>query len=197
VVYAVRHRRKENVLKRACYWLFYRLLAVLTKPSTPVDAGDFSVLSRRAVDLLNRMPERTRFLRGMRSWIGLKQTAFEYERQARAGGTAKYTPWKLVVLALDGVASFSHAPLRLASLLGLILAGLAVAGIFVFLYFRLFTAIFIPGYTSMIIAILGLGGMQLLTIGILGEYIGRVYEEVKQRPLFVVDELYGLKPPTG
>jgi dolichol-phosphate mannosyltransferase len=95
------------------------------------------------------------------------------------------------------VASFSHAPLRLASLLGLILAGLAVAGIFVFLYFRLFTTIFIPGYTSMIIAILGLGGMQLLTIGILGEYIGRVYEEVKQRPLFVVDELYGLKPPTG
>ncbi len=193
IVYAVRKKRKEHYVKRVCYWAFYRLLALVARPPIPMDAGDFSVLSRRAATLLNRMPERTRFVRGLRSWIGLKQTAFEYERDRRVLGSPKYTPWRLLLLALDGMAAFSYAPLRVASLVGILLAGLSVLGIVTFCYLRIFTSIFIPGYTSMIIAILALGAMQLLTIGILGEYVGRIYEEVKQRPLYIVDELLGLR----
>jgi dolichol-phosphate mannosyltransferase len=191
VVYAVRVRRKENVLKRLAYWLFYRVLALLSRPPIPVDSGDFSIISRRTVEVLNGMPERARFVRGLRSWTGLRQTAFEYERDPRFAGRSKYTLWRLILLALDGVISFSHAPLRLASVLGAGMAGLSVLGIFAFAGLRLFTTVYIPGWTSIVIAILALGSVQLLTVGILGEYVGRIYEEVKQRPLYVVDEAIG------
>lgn len=195
VVYAVRRHRQEPLLKRQAYWLFYRLLARMAEPAMPVDAGDFSLLSRRAVTVLNSLPERNRFLRGLRSWTGLKQTAVAYDRPARQEGRSSYTLWKLIRLALDGMVGFSHAPLRLASLAGFLSAGLAVLGILVFAYFRIFTTTFIPGYTSMIIAILFIGGIQLFAIGILGEYVARIYDEVKQRPLYVIDELIGFPDP--
>jgi polyisoprenyl-phosphate glycosyltransferase len=196
VVYAVRRTRKESAPKQAAYLLFYRLLAAMTKPSLPVDAGDFSILSKRAAGLLNGMPERTRFLRGLRGWIGLRQAALPYDRDRRHDGRSKYTLSQLMLLAANGVVAFSHAPLRLASLLGFVSAILCLAGILVFLYFRLFTSIFIPGWTSLAIIILFLGSAQLITIGILGEYVARIYEEVKRRPLYVVEELVGV-PAAG
>ena len=197
VVYAVRRRRQEHLLKQLAYATFYRLLAAMTRPPLPLDAGDFSVLSRRTVDLINRMPERTRFLRGLRSWTGFQQTSVAFDRDKRYAGRPKYTLPKLALLALNGVVAFSHAPLRMASLLGFLCATVSFIGILVFLYFRLFTPIFIPGYTSIIIAILFIGSTQLIAIGILGEYVARIYEEVKQRPLYVLDELIGLPPKPG
>ncbi len=194
VVYAVRKRRKENLLKRTAYALFYRVLSRVSRPRIPVDSGDFSLVNRRVVDLINRMPERVRFLRGLRSWVGLKQTSLEYDRDPRFAGRPRYTLWKLILLALDEVVAFSYTPLRLASLLGFCSPGLAILGILVFACFRLFTHIFIPGYTSIVIAILFMGSVQLLTVGILGEYVARIYEEVKQRPPYIIDELVGFPP---
>ena len=192
VVYAVRRTRREHLFKQIAYGMFYRFLAAISKPSLPLDAGDFSILSRRAVDQINRMPERTRFLRGLRSWIGLKQTALFYDRDKRLSGKPRYTFPKLVLLALNGVVTFSHLPLRLASFMGFVCASLSVLGIIVFVSLRVFTTLFIPGWTSIIITTLFIGSIQLIAIGILGEYIARIYEEVKQRPLFVVDEFVGL-----
>ena len=191
VVYAVRTKRKEPWHKRIAYATFYRILGAVTHPSIPLDAGDFSLLSRRAVNLINDMPERSRFIRGLRSWIGVRHTHVEFERDRRAEGQPKYTLWKLVLLALDGLVAFSHVPLRLASTVGFLCAGLGAAGILTFLYFRLFTTTFIPGYTSIILAVLFMGSIQLITIGILGEYIARIYDEVKQRPLYIIDEIVG------
>lgn len=192
VVYAVRRTRKENIFKRFAYKLAYRIMASLTKPSLPLDAGDFSILSRRVVNHLNSMPERTRFLRGLRSWIGLKQTGLQYDRDKRYSGRPKYTFFKLVLLAMNGVVTFSHLPLRLASFIGFVCAGLSSIGICVFFYYRVFTTISIPGYTSIIISLLFLGSIQLITIGILGEYVARIYEEVKHRPHFIISELLGI-----
>ena len=191
------HTRQEPVVKRLAYAVFYRILAAISRPSLPIDAGDFSALSRRAVDLINRMPERTRFLRGLRGWIGLKQTAFFYDRDKRFRGRPKYTFPKLLLLAVNGVVTFSHMPLRIASFMGWLCAGLSMLGIGVFLYFRLFTAVFIPGWTSTVIIVLFLGSVQLIAVGILGEYVARIYEEVKQRPLYIVDELIGLPGQPG
>jgi dolichol-phosphate mannosyltransferase len=198
VVYAVRRKRKENVLKRACYAAFYRILAKLSPTPIPLDSGDFCLMDRRVVDLLTAMPERNRFVRGLRAWAGFRQTGLEYERDARAAGRPKYGLWKLVRLALDGLLSFSTAPLRLATGLGFLVTVLAAAGALFSFVQRIFADWFariglgpVPGYATIVISLLFLGGVQLICMGVIGEYVGRIYEEVKRRPLWVVRETLG------
>ncbi|MBI5642860.1 MAG: glycosyltransferase family 2 protein [Deltaproteobacteria bacterium] len=193
VIYAVRKNRKEGVFKKAAYGSFYRLLKKMANIDIPLDSGDFCVLSRRALDILKSMPERNRFLRGLRGWIGLKQTGLEYDRDKRYAGEVKYTFSKLVKLAFDGFVSFSYVPLRLASFMGLLVSLMSFLGILIIFYLSFFTSrtVSVPGWASVIVTILFLGGVQLVSIGIIGEYIGRVYDEVKQRPLYVVQDAIG------
>ena len=192
VVYAVRRHRKEGLAKRVAYAVYYRLLHRMAYVSIPLDAGDFSLMDRRVVDLLRRMPERNKFLRGLRSWVGFSQSSVEYERDARFAGEAKYTTAKLFRLAFDGLVSYSYAPLRVSYLFGLLISifSFVLGGI----YFaqKLFTDRSIPqGFTTLAILILLLGGIQLLVVGLMGEYIGRIYDEVKRRPEYVEGETLG------
>jgi polyisoprenyl-phosphate glycosyltransferase len=187
VVYAVRKLRKEGFIKRGCYAAFYRLLRRLSMVSIPIDAGDFALMDRRVVDCLKALPERSRFIRGLRTWIGFQQIGVEYEREKRFAGTPKYTWPKLVTLAINGLLSFSALPLRIATAFGFMISFCSLLGIIVALYLKLFTDQAIPGWTATVIPILVLGGIQLLSIGILGEYIAQIFDEVKQRPLYVVD----------
>jgi polyisoprenyl-phosphate glycosyltransferase len=187
VVYAVRKLRKEGFIKRGCYAAFYRLLCRLSMVSIPIDAGDFALMDRRVVDCLKALPERSRFIRGLRTWIGFQQIGVEYEREKRFAGTPKYTWPKLVTLAINGLLSFSALPLRIATAFGFMISFCSLLGIIVALYLKLFTDQAIPGWTATVIPILVLGGIQLLSIGILGEYIAQIFDEVKQRPLYVVD----------
>jgi dolichol-phosphate mannosyltransferase len=200
VVYGIRQRRKEGVLKRACYWMFYRLLARLAPTEIPLDSGDFCLMDRRVVEVLKRMPERNRFVRGLRAWAGFRQVGVEYERSVRAAGEVKYTFRKLLRLALDGIFSFSTVPLTLVSQAGLWISALALVGILWTLATKLFSGFFadlglppVQGFTTIVISVLFLGGIQLLSIGIMGEYLGRVYDEVKRRPPWVVSDTAGLE----
>ncbi|HEX4265688.1 MAG TPA: glycosyltransferase family 2 protein [Verrucomicrobiae bacterium] len=200
VVYAVRQKRKENAAKRFCYWAFYRLMARMTPFHVPLDAGDFCLMDRCVVDIINQMPERNRFVRGMRAWTGFQQIGIPYERDARAAGEPKYTVGKLLHLAWDGVSSFSSAPLRLATYLGFWVSGFAFLGvIFTFIqkmFANQFTRIGLapnPGFPTIVISVLFLGGVQLICLGILGEYVGRIYDELKRRPLWVVRETAGVE----
>jgi dolichol-phosphate mannosyltransferase len=191
VVFGQRQRTNEGLLKRFVYHSFYKILHALADIEIPLDSGDFSLMDRSVVDRLRQLPERTRFLRGLRSWIGLRQGAVDYERPARAGGDSKYTLPKLFKLAFDGIVSFSAAPLRLALLMGTLvsLAGFVLIG--VLFYLRLAHAFELPGWTSLMVVVLFLGGIQLLTVGIVGEYIARIYEEVKNRPVYFVARAVG------
>jgi polyisoprenyl-phosphate glycosyltransferase len=193
VVYAIRRKRKESVFKRAMYRIFYSVQARLANIPIPMDSGDFALLDRRIVDILNRLPERSRFLRGLRAWAGLRQTGIEYERASRFAGRPKYTFTRLMRLALDGLFSFSGFPLRLVSLIGATTSLLSVTGVGVVLYFRLFTDRSIPGWAATVIPVLVLGGVQLLALGILGEYVLRIFEEVKGRPVYLVDRRIGFE----
>ncbi|MGO8763791.1 MAG: glycosyltransferase family 2 protein [Limisphaerales bacterium] len=189
VVYAIRQKRKENFLMRFMYWIFYRLMAVMTPIKIPLDSGDFAIMNRRVVDLLKIMPERRRFVRGMRSYVGLRQTGFKYERQERAGGQPKYTFRKLLLLAADGIFTFSETPLRLATLVGFCVAGFSIFyGAFLLLQ-RLIVGYNLPGFATLAVGLFFLGGVQLICLGILGEYIGRIHQEVKQRPPYIVDRV--------
>lgn len=190
VVYAVRKKRKEGVLKRACYASFYRILRRISSVEIPLDSGDFSLMDARVAALLRSFPERNRFLRGLRSWVGFRQTEWVYERMARLSGEPKYRARHLLKLALDGFFAFSTVPLQLATYLGFLAAALG----FLYLLYALASRFLYnnpAGWTSLAAIILFLGGTQLLILGILGEYLGRVYEEVKQRPLYVLDEMIG------
>jgi len=191
VVYAIRRRRKESLFKRTAYRAFYSIQARLANIPIPMDSGDFALLDRRVVHLLNRLPERNRFLRGLRAWVGLRQTGVEYERARRFAGRPKYTLTRLARLALDGLFSFSGFPLRLVSLLGLATSLLSLGGIGAVLYFRLFTDAALPGWAGTVIPILLLGSVQLLAVGILGEYVIRIFDEVKGRPVYLVDRRIG------
>lgn len=200
VVYAVRTKRKEGTLKRFCYGAFYRILRRIASTDIPLDAGDFCVMDRAVVDVLKAMPERTRFVRGLRSWAGFRQIGIPYERQARHAGDAKYSLAKLIRLAEDGLLSFSHAPLRLASWLGVLLCGLAfLLVLFVVTWWATDVPIYgmrpgdSVGWTSLVSLILLLAGMQMLMIGVVGEYLARVFEEVKMRPPWVVARSLGLE----
>jgi dolichol-phosphate mannosyltransferase len=199
-VFGKRRRANEGALKRVVYHAFYKLLHALADIEIPLDSGDFSLMDRALVERLRQLPERTRFLRGLRSWVGLRQTAVEYDRPARAGGDSKYTLAKLFKLAFDGIVSFSAAPLRLALLLGALVSLAGFVLILVLLYLRLVRAFDLPGWTSLMVVVLFLGGIQLLTVGIVGEYIARIYEEVKHRPVYLVARRVGdaeQRPPQG
>ena len=197
VVYAIRQQRKENVVMRAAYKGFYWILSKVSYLDIPLDSGDFSLMDRRVVDVLKSMPERNRFVRGLRTWVGLRQTGFEYVRDARYAGESKYTLTKLMRLAFDGLVSYSFVPLRAVSNLGLLVSLSALAYMVYLMGSRLVGDQVIAGWTSTVVIVLFLGGIQLLSLGIIGEYIGRVFDEVKQRPQYVVGELLGFLEEKG
>lgn len=194
VVYAQRSRRKkESWFKRFTAYLFYRVLRILADVDIPSDTGDFCLMDRQVVDVLNAMPERNRYIRGLRAWVGFRQTAVQFERDPRFAGKEKYTFAKSWTLAVTGIISLSKVPLRLATYLGLLSAAMALLMIFLVLYWRLFEPNSpLIGFTLIAISFFFLGSVQLFCIGILGEYIGRIYEEVKGRPIYTVKEVGGI-----
>jgi len=197
VVYGTRTSRPgESPFKLATARGFYRLLQRISDVPIALDTGDFRLMSRRVVDTLRAMPERDRFLRGMVSWVGFKQVALPYTRAERCAGTSKYPLRKMLRFAFDGILSFSTKPLQVAIALGMAAAGMAMAGIIYALVLRVFTNVWVKGWTALIIATLFLGGVQLICVGILGEYVGRIYLEVKRRPLYVVQEYLGFSKET-
>jgi glycosyltransferase involved in cell wall biosynthesis len=188
VVYAVRKQREgETAFKLATASWFYKLFDRLAQVDLEPNSGDFRLLDRRALDALLAMTERSRFLRGMTVWVGFTQTAVPYERDARTAGETKYTLRKMLRFSLDAIASFSHLPLQVATYVGLLSAGLAFIAIPVVILLRIFGS-YLPGFGSITIAILLLGGIQLIALGVIGEYVGRIYDEVKHRPLYIVRE---------
>jgi len=193
VVYAVRSSRAgESAFKQLTARVFYRAIRRMTNVSIPVDTGDFRLMSRRVVDALGETREKHRFLRGLVSWVGFRQTGVAYERDARLHGESKYPFSKMMRFAIDGVTSFSEIPLRFATYLGFVVSLLAFVYAIVVLALKVF-GLNEPGYTSIMAAILFLGGVQLITIGILGEYLGRIYDQVKQRPLYFVASVEGAR----
>jgi dolichol-phosphate mannosyltransferase len=197
VVYAVRRTRKEGLVKRTAYSAFYRLYRRLANIDVPLDSGDFALLDRAVVDALLALPEHNRFLRGLRSWVGYRQVGVEYDRDPRHAGEPKYTARRLFRLALDGLLSFSAIPLRLASYLGIAVALAGGAYILVAVAFRLWFGGVPEGWTSIIAVVLTLGGIQLLVLGVLGEYLARIYDETKMRPNYLVSETCGQGTGTG
>lgn len=186
VVYAVRRLRAgETRTKLASARWFYRLFSGLTQIELEQNAGDFRLLDRCALDVLSSMRERNRFLRGMTVWVGFSQTAVPYDRDPRHAGETKYTARRMLSFSLDAISSFSHLPLQAATLLGFLFAGIAFLGIPVAVGFKI-AGEFVPGITTVLLVVLMLGGIQLIAVGIIGEYLGRVYDEVKRRPLYVV-----------
>jgi polyisoprenyl-phosphate glycosyltransferase len=191
VVYAVRRKRKEGFLKRAAYALFYRTLHSVAQIDLPLDAGDFCLLDRRVVDALVALPEHHRFLRGLRSWVGFRQIGIECERDARFAGSSKYDLRRLVRLALSGYVGFSAMPLRLAALLGL---ATAAGGFLVAAWVVATKLLDVPsprGWASLLACVMVVGGVQLVMLGVVGEYLSRVYDEVRRRPLYVVRSRVG------
>lgn len=194
VVYAVRAKREsESPFKLLTARLFYRLLRTMTSVDIPADAGDFRLMSRRAVESLNRMRERHRFVRGMASWIGFRTARVAYERRARHAGKTKYPFHKMLHFAIDAIVSFSDKPLRMATYLGFSVSLLSVFMIAYFVFYKFFPEYIgypplPPGTTAVIVSLFFLGGVQLICIGIVGEYLGRLYEEAKDRPLYIVAE---------
>jgi glycosyltransferase involved in cell wall biosynthesis len=189
VVYAIRETRKEGFFKVFFYKLFYRLLKKIASIDIPLDSGDFSLLSRRVVDIMNTMPEESRYLRGMRSWVGFKQIGFKYSRSDRQAGNTQYTLRQLFKLAMNGIFNFSEFPIKFISFLGISTMSISVIYFFVTLVKR-FTSDYVPdGFTAIVFLIILFGGVQLISIGIIGEYLIRVFFQVKNRPLFIIKEL--------
>lgn len=189
VVYAIRRQRKESIWLRFAYKVHYRIANRITRPKLPSDAGDFALMSRRVVDEVNRLPERQRYVRGLRAWVGFRQVGIPVERHARTSGKTKYSVARLVNLAFSGVFSFSIVPIRLAMALGMtiLIAGVAYSVYAVVL--RLLSGSVPQGFTALLVVMIMLNGTVLLFLGVVGEYVGRVYEEVKGRPVYVVDEV--------
>lgn len=199
VVYAVRRKRKENIFKKMCYSAFYRLLKSIAEVEIPLDSGDFCVMRQRVVEVMRQMPERNMFVRGLRAWSGFRQVGIEYNREARAAGETKYPFYKLLKLATDGVFAFSPLPLRLAGYVGFgSLVVSLIATVFLIIWKFLGLQIFghypseVPGWTSLVCLVLFLNGIQFLILGVMGEYIGRIYNETKQRPRWVIREALGI-----
>ncbi len=190
VVYAVRQRRKESWVKRTAYSIFYRVLQRIASIKIPLDAGDFCIMDRRVVDILVGMPERNRFVRGIRSWIGLDQTGLAYERHLRNAGKPKFTFLRLLYLALDGLVSFSYVPLRAITLLGFVVSAISILLAVFYTVQRLTIGLNPPGFATIVIALFFLAGVQLVTLGVIGEYVGRIFEEVKRRPLYIVRRIH-------
>lgn len=199
VVYAIREKRKEGPIKKLCYWGFYRVLNAISEIEMPLDSGDFCVLDRSAVDLINALPERQRFVRGLRTWVGLKQTGVRYERDARAAGEPSYTFRSLIKLAVDGLVSFSTVPLRLMTrvgvvgVIGAVLLGFWAVGVTIYSWVTGDDST--PrGWASLACLVLGMGSVQLLSLGVIGEYLSRVFLEVKQRPTYLIARTSGTSP---
>jgi len=200
VVYGVRRKRKEIFYKRICYAIFYRILSKLSNLDIPLDSGDFCLMSKNALDKLNQLPEQNRFIRGLRSYIGLQQIGVQYERDARSAGEPKYNFRKLLKLASDGIFNFSDRPLKITSAFGLCVSFISVLLIILLIAQRVFSInIFgyspddVPGYTSIIASIFFVSGVQLFAIGIIGEYISRIFLESKKRPSYLIREIIGSK----
>lgn len=188
VVYAVRKKRKESALKRLTYFVFYRLLQRIANIDMPLDSGDFCLMDRRVVDHINHLPERNRFVRGLRSWVGFKQISFPYERHARFSGKAKYDFRRLMQLAINGIFSFSSFPLRLATYVGFVIVVLGLLSLLGLVVAYFVAGHFPQGWTSLMVVVLFVGGVQLLILGVVGEYVALINDEVKQRPNYVVRE---------
>lgn len=196
VVYATRRRRDgETWLKRASARYFYRLFDHITDFPIPRDTGDFRLLDRRVVEVLVRLPERTRFMKGLFAWVGYRQTAVYFDREERRGGISKWGYWRLWNFALDAVTSFSSMPLKVWSYLGLLISLLAFLYALFLAGLKIFRGIDVPGYASIMVAVLFFGGVQLISLGIIGEYLARTYNEVKGRPLYLVRERWGFDEP--
>jgi glycosyltransferase involved in cell wall biosynthesis len=198
VVYAVRTKRHgESWSKRLTAHMFYKIINLFSETPIPKNTGDFRLMDRRVVEVLNRVPERTRFMKGLFAWVGFKQVGLTYERQPRHLGETSWNVWKLWNFALDGITLFSTAGLKFWSYVGVTISLLA----FLYAIFLIFHTFLlgrdVPGYASIMVSMLFLGGLQLISLGILGEYLGRVYAEVKHRPLFIVSEQYGFKDGEG
>ncbi|HET7459425.1 MAG TPA: hypothetical protein VFJ74_17365, partial [Gemmatimonadaceae bacterium] len=189
VVYARRVRRKEGPMLRLAYYVFYRFAARMADTPLPVDAGDFGLLSRRVVDQLRAAPERHRYLRGLRSWVGFRQTGVEVERDERFAGRSKYSARKLLRLAFDGIFAFSTLPLRAAAMLGAATVLLTSAFALYSLYAKIFLDRSPQGFTALILVVSFVSGVHLVFLGVIGEYVGRVYEEVKRRPPYVIGKV--------
>jgi glycosyltransferase involved in cell wall biosynthesis len=198
VIYGVRAEREAGLAKRVAYKSFYRLMRTMATIDIPLDSGDFSLMDRKAVDALNALPERNRFVRGLRSWIGLRQIGIPYQRPARAAGASGYTTFKLVGLALDGIMSMSAKPLSFIFVLGAVSSIVSILGfVFYFVWWSLGIEILgrtpgdAPGFTSVVLLLFLLSGIQLISLGIIGGYVGRIYDEAKNRPIFVLDRVRG------
>jgi polyisoprenyl-phosphate glycosyltransferase len=204
IVYGVRiSRARESWIKLVTAKLFYRLLRAISNVDIPADTGDFRVMRRSVARMLCQMPEKHRFLRGMVAWTGFRSKAYPYNRQARHAGQTKYPMLKMVRFALNAIFAFSTLPLRVSNLLGLLLTAGSLIGIIYIIVLDVFFGKYIPGVSSTLLAVLLLGGVQLMSIGILGEYIGRIFEQVKDRPLYIIADVRGLpaaawqnSPPT-
>ena len=189
VVYAVRSEREgESWFKKVTASLFYRIIYRITDVKIPVDTGDFRLMDRKVVDVLKQMKERHRFPRGMSAWVGFKQVGVTYKRAARVAGVTKYPFNKMLRLALNAITSFSYFPLQVAKFFGFVSAGVAILAIPLVIILRIAGSHFFEGQTTTLISVLFLGGVQLISLGILGEYIGRLYDEAKGRPLYIVRE---------
>ena len=197
VVYGVRKNRASDSLpKRLTADLYYRAHNRLSHDKIPEHAGDFRLLDRKVVDVIKKMPERNRFMKGLFAWSGFRQTAVEYDRVERSVGTTKFRYWKLWTLALDGITSASTAPLRIWSYVGVVVALLSFLYALYIIIHTVITGVQAPGYASLMTAVLFFGGLQLISLGVLGEYIGRILVETKQRPLYVVRETLGFEAST-
>lgn len=188
VVYAVRQKRKESAVKKAGYFFFYRLLKSISYIDIPLDSGDFALVSRRVVDVMKKMPEESRYLRGMRSWIGFKQVGFPYERDERAAGESKYTFKQLFRLAYNGIFNFSEFPIKFMTNVGGASILIALCYFFVVLVKKIFFTQVIEGFTSLLFVIILFSGVQLFALGIIGEYVLRIFFQSKQRPLFIIKD---------
>ena len=196
VIYGVRRKRKEIFYKKFAYGIFYKLLAALSKIEIPLDSGDFCLMTRKALNMLNDLPEHNRFIRGLRSYIGLKQIGIKYERDARSAGEPKYTFKKLLRLASDGIFNFSDRPLKLTSTFGVAVSIISALMMFALIIQRILSINIlgyspndVPGYTSIIISIFFVSGVQLFALGIIGEYISRIFLETKKRPSYLIREI--------
>jgi dolichol-phosphate mannosyltransferase len=191
VVYAQRIRRKEPWTLRLCYFVFYKMMALLSEEQLPLDAGDFGLMSRRVVDHLRRMPEHHRYLRGLRSWVGFRQIGLPIERGERPSGQSKYGFVRLLKLAADGIFAFSIVPIRAAALIGATVTLLSMLYVAYAVYAKLFLQRSPQGFTALIVTVTFLSGVLLFFLGVIGEYVGRIYEETKARPPYLISRIVG------
>lgn len=194
VVYGIRKKRKENFFRRSVFHVFYRILGLLSSHDIPFDSGDFCVMNRKVLENLNRFQETNKFIRGIRSWIGFRQIGIEYERDARYEGSSQYTLKKYYKFALDAILSFSYLPLRISTLFGLFVAGFSFFyGLYIII--KKFRGLIenVPGFTTLLVTTAFIGGVLLICLGIIGEYVARIYDEIKKRPQYIIKDEKGFE----